>query len=47
MAGKREKAEGIVSKVRVVEVLHGQGAMIAETVEQIGVSQQTLYRWRK
>ena len=32
MAGKREKPEEIVSKLRQVEVLQGQGATIAEAV---------------
>jgi hypothetical protein len=36
MAGKRERPEEIVSKLRQVEVLHGQGATIAEAVRQIG-----------
>ncbi len=43
MAGKREKPEEIVSKLRQVEVLQGQGATIAEAVRQIGVTQQTFY----
>ena len=47
MAGKREKPEEIVSKLRQVEVLHGQGMTVAEAVRQIGVTQQTFYRWRK
>ena len=47
MAGKREKPEEIVSKLRQVEVLQGQGMTIAEAVRQIGVTQQTFYRWRK
>lgn len=47
MAGKREKPEDIVSKLRQVEVLQGQGMTIAEAVRQIGVTQQTFYRWRK
>ena len=47
MAGKREKAEEIVSKIRQVEVLQGQGMTIAEAVRRIGVTQQTFYRWRK
>lgn len=47
MAGKREKPEEIVSKLRQVEVLQGQGATIAEAVRQIGVTRQTFYRWRK
>lgn len=47
MAGKREKPEEIVSKLRRVEVLQGQGATIAEAVRQIGVTQKTFYRWRR
>ena len=47
MAGKRENPEEIVLKLRQVEVLQGQGATISEAVRQIGVTQQTFYRWRK
>jgi putative transposase len=47
MAGKREKPEDIVAKLRQVEVLQGQGLTIAEAVRQIGVTEQTYYRWRK
>ncbi len=47
MAGKREKPEEIVSKLRQVEVLQGQGMKIADAARQIGVSEQTYYRWRK
>ncbi len=47
MAGKRDKAEEIVAKLRQVEVLQGQGMKIAEAVRQIGVTEQTYYRWRK
>ena len=47
MAGKRENPEDMVSKLRQVEVLQGQGETIAEAVRQIGVTQQTFYRWRR
>ena len=47
MAGKREKPEDIVLKLRQVEVLQGQGMSVQEAVRQIGVSVQTYYRWRK
>ncbi|WP_138933259.1 IS3 family transposase [Roseovarius arcticus] len=47
MAGKREKPEDIVLKLRQVEVLQGQGRSTAEAVRQIGVTVQTYYRWRK
>ena len=47
MAGKRDKPEEIVSKLRQVEVLQGQGMTIADAVRQIGTTEQTYYRWRK
>lgn len=47
MAGKREKPEEIVSKLRQVEVLQGQGMTIAEAVRQIRLTQQMFYRCRK
>jgi len=47
MAGKRDKPEEIVMKLRQVEVLQGQGVPIADAVRQISVTQQTYYRWRK
>ena len=47
MAGKREKPEDIVLKLRQVEVLQGQGKSVQEGVRQIGVTVQTYYRWRK
>tara|TARA_B100000780_G_scaffold196473_1_gene138747 strand:- start:835 stop:1113 length:279 start_codon:yes stop_codon:yes gene_type:complete len=47
MGGKREKPEDIVLKVRQVEVLQGQGKLLAFAGCQIGVTVQTYYRWRK
>ena len=47
MAGKRDKPEEIVLKLRQVEVLHGQGMAISDAVRQIGVTEPTYYRWRK
>jgi putative transposase len=47
MAGKRDKPEDIVLKLRQVEVLQGQGMAIGDAVRQIGVTQQTYHRWRK
>ena len=47
MAGMRDNPEGIVSKLRQVEVLQGQGMTIADAVRQIGTTEQTYYRWRK
>ena len=47
MAGKREKPEDIVLKLRQVEVLQGQGKSVQEAVRQIGVTVQTYCRCRK
>lgn len=47
MAGKRDKPEEIVLKLRQFEVLQGQGRSIADAVRQIGVTQNTYDRWRK
>ena len=47
MGGKREKPEGIVLKLRQVEVLQGQGKPLADAVHQIGVTVQTYYRRSK
>ena len=47
MAGKRDKPEVIVAKLRQVEVLQGQGMTTSDAVRQIGVTEQTFYRWRK
>lgn len=44
---RRDKPEEIVSKLRQVEVLQGQGMSIADAVRQIGTTEQTFYRWRK
>ena len=47
MAGKRDKAEEIVVKLRQVEGRQGQGRSVADSVRQIGVTVQTYYRWRR
>ena len=47
MSTQRHKPEEIVTKLRQVEVLRGQGMAMADAVRQIGVSELTYYRWRK
>ena len=47
MANKRHKPEEIVTKLRQVEVLVGQGMALIDTIREIGVVEQTYYRWRK
>jgi transposase-like protein len=45
----RKKAHGpeeIVTKLRQVEVLTGQGKTVAEAIRAIGVTEPTHYRWR-
>jgi transposase-like protein len=44
--GKRHTAEEIVTKLRQVEVLCGQGKALAEAIRSIGVTEVTYYRWR-
>jgi putative transposase len=46
MARKRHTAEGIVAKLRQVDVLTAQGRPVAEAVRSIGVTEVTYYRWR-
>ena len=47
MGIKRHKPEEVVTKLRQVEVLRGQGMSMADPIRQIGVTELTYYRWRK
>ena len=47
MPRKRYTVEQILSKLREAEVALAQGATTAEVCRNIGVSDQTFYRWRK
>ena len=47
MASKRPKPEEIVTKLRQVEVLIGQGKSRIDAIRAIGVVEQTYCRWRK
>jgi len=47
MAIKRNKPEEIVTKLRQVEVLVGQGKARIDAIREIGVVEQTYYRWRR
>ena len=47
MGNKRPKPEEIVAKLGQVEVLMGQGMSRLDAIRQIGVVEQTYYRWRK
>ena len=47
MSNKRHKREEIVTKLRQVEVLVGQGMARIDAIREIGIVEQTYYRWRK
>jgi transposase-like protein len=47
MAKRRYTPEDIVKLLREVEVLQSQGQTSVEACRQIGVTEQTYYRWRK
>jgi transposase-like protein len=46
MPGKRYTPEQIIGKLREAEVVLGQGATVPVAAKQIGVTEQTYYRWR-
>ncbi len=47
MRRKRHTAEEIINKLREAEVELARGHAIAGVCKQIGVSEQTYYRWRR
>ncbi|KGJ02388.1 Transposase [Paracoccus halophilus] len=47
MANRQPKPEEIVSKLRQVEVLMGQGMSRLDAIGKIGVVKQSYYRWRQ
>jgi Transposase. len=47
MGKQNYSVEQIIMKLREVEVVCSQGRTVGEAVRQIGVSEQTYYRWRR
>jgi len=47
MPKKRLVAEQIVTKLRQVEVLQRQGKSIAAACKEVGLTEQSCYRYRK
>ena len=47
MAKKRYTAEQIIHLLREVEIHTSEGKTIARAARQIGVTEQTYYRWRQ
>ena len=43
---KRHDAEQIVAKLRQADVDLGKGMTVPEVCKQLGISEQTYYRWR-
>lgn len=43
---KRHTLEQVVAKVRQAEVDLGKGLRVPEVCKQLGISEQTYYRWR-
>jgi len=47
MPKKRFTSEDIIHKLREAEVMSAQGKTVAEISRQLGVTEQTYFRWRK
>ena len=47
MPRKRFLAEEIISKLREAEVQLARGEIVAQVCKQLGVTEQTFYRWRR
>lgn len=47
MKGKRHTPEQIVRKLREGQRLAGEGQDMAQVCQQLGVSEQTYYRWKE
>ena len=47
MARKCYTAEQIIGHLRQAEIPISEGKTVAEVVRELGVSEQTYYRWRK
>jgi len=47
MPRKRYNPEQIINSLREAEVLLSQGSTTKEAARQLGITEQTYYRWRK
>ncbi len=47
MGIKRHKPEEIVTQLRQVDVLVGQGISRPDAIRQVSIIEQTYYRWKK
>jgi len=47
MPGSKHTVEQIIAKLRQVEKLQGEGVPIPKAAKQVGITDQTFYRWRR
>jgi len=47
MARRKFEASQIIGYLRSIEVLHGKGKTVTEACREIGITEQTYYKWRK
>lgn len=47
MARKKYDASQIIGHLRTIEVLQSKGASVAVSCREVGITEQTYYRWRK
>lgn len=47
MGIKRHKPEEIITKLREIKLLCGQGMPRVDAIHQVQITEQTFYRWRK
>ncbi len=47
MSRKRYSTEQIIQKLRQAEVEFSKGRSVGEVAKQLGITDQTYYRWRK
>lgn len=47
MARKKFEAGQIIGHLRAIEIFIGKGKTTAEACREVGITEQTYYRWRK
>lgn len=47
MARRKFETSQIIGYLRSIEVLQGKGKTVAEACREIGITEQTYYKWRK
>jgi len=47
MAKKKFEAGQIIEYLRTIEIFLGKGKTAAEAYREVGITEQTYYRWRK